>query len=437
MKGNGKVSRIDERRKFMSDINEYRFIVSAVVVEQNNKDKSVKTKRPVIELMNVKSKLITMHSFNEFVFLWKADSYNTMKNKANTIARFLNFILINNSKYNISNFSQLDIMHGEDYLNDLAISGKNIKYVNAEKNTLDKFYRFLYNKGLFEKVTEECIKIFEKDSLCKRKNKKRRTKILPVGESIFQDYALPSNLANPKKLHSLKEEFIIPFLETAIEVEPRIALGVFFQMFGGVRVSEVVNIKRSKIEFHEWGIRNMYVTIGDEIIDETNKDVTQACNKRKRNQKVHNIGNYLPELLYKHLIVEKYFAIDGTDALFSNRKGNLITSNRYYKYFSKIKKEFVKKLMKSEDVEIRHYGIFLNMSKWSTHIGRGVASNFVADATQNEYLLAKFRGDRSLESALPYIEDTKKYQDMIYNSGSRMYEDGIKMNEKLEKKEEE
>lgn len=419
-------------KNFTEDIRDYRFIVSATIIEQKIRESNIKVKRPVVELMNIKSKLVIVHCFTEFVFLWKQDSYNTMKSKANTLSRFLNFIIQNNSRYNLSNFSQLEVLHGEDYLNHLAVGGKHIDYVNSEKNTLDKFYRFLYKKELFKNCSQQCEEIFQRDFLYIRKDKRRRNKIYPVSESIFNEYTKPSNVANQNKLHILKEEFVIPFLETAIEIEPRIALGIFFQMFGALRVSEVINLRKSQISFMEWGIRNVYVIIGDEIISDKIKDITQGCNKKKRKQKIYNIGNYLPELLQKHLVTEKYFSSDGTDALFSNKKGRIMTSNRYYRYFTNVKNEFIKKLIQSSDMEIKHYGVFLKMSNWSTHIGRGIGSNFIADATENEYLVAKFRGDSCLDSSLTYTEDTQKHQDMIYKSGSKMYEIGIKMKERME-----
>lgn len=47
--------------------------------------------------------------------------------------------------------------------------------------------------------------------------------------------------------HILPFEYIPLFLEIASTHTPRIALGIYLQIFGGLRVSEVVNLKRTQI----------------------------------------------------------------------------------------------------------------------------------------------------------------------------------------------
>ncbi|MDU5111987.1 MAG: hypothetical protein E6248_16260, partial [Clostridium sp.] len=334
-----------------------------------------------------------------------------------------------NNKYKLSTFSNLEIYHGEDYLTTVTSNGCSEKYFLLERNTLDKFYFFLSKKELLNKVG---IKLFDEMKPSYNENNYRNRKgILPINGTIFRDYLYPSNKRSEKRLHHLKEDFVIPFIETALEVEPRIALGVFFQCFGGLRKSEVVNTRRSSISSFGWGTTKLTININNEIISEKYKDYNQALNKSKRKQVVYNVGNYLPKLLKNHLIDNTYYATDGSDALFSNKKGQLLTSKMYSYYFEKIKKEFINKLLRSNNVEVRLYGMFLNMENWSTHLGRGIASNFIADSTNSAHQVSAFRGDNLLESSITYTEDTSKFKEMIYKSGSEFYEKGMEMNNKI------
>ena len=61
------------------------------------------------------------------------------------------------------------------------------------------------------------------------------------------------------------------------------------------------------------------------------------------------------------------------------------------------------------------YAVFLESYKWSTHIGRGTYSNIVAQNANNIGEIAVMRGDSSLSSSLPYLNDNrsvgKKVQD--------------------------
>ena len=49
-------------------------------------------------------------------------------------------------------------------------------------------------------------------------------------------------------IHKLPLTLVVYFIDTAIMYAPRIALGICFQFFGGLRLGEVINLKRSSIK---------------------------------------------------------------------------------------------------------------------------------------------------------------------------------------------
>ncbi|MEM5643101.1 hypothetical protein AAHB52_20960 [Bacillus toyonensis] len=71
-----------------------------------------------------------------------------------------------------------------------------------------------------------------------------------------------------------------------------------------------------------------------------------------------------------------------------------------------MKQRFIEKLRinrRYEDVE------FLTSLPWSTHIGRGVFTNFLIDLGLSIEEIANLRGDRTLKATLEYVEKRTSY----------------------------
>ncbi|NRT27558.1 hypothetical protein B0I68_001163 [Clostridium beijerinckii] len=319
----------------------YEFKVVPVVCNNyDNKTKELisKKKKVVIEIMDLELNIAKVHPISDFVTLWKEKSYNTQKNRAYTVVRFFNYLLENNNRFKLNTFCDIDIFHGNEYLSYVVLNRCSESYFLAERKTLDKLYLYLFDKKLLNNIDSS---IFENMKVTEYKYTNRAV-VNPIVGTIFKDCIYPSNKKNAKRLHVLKEEFIIPFIETSIEIEPRIALGIFMQCFGGLRRSEVVNIKKNSISMFDWGTVKLEVNVNDEIISDVIKDYNQASNKRQRKQVIYNVGDYLPKLLKMHLIDKNYCASDGSDALFSNKKNQLLTASMYSYYFNKVKSVFIK-----------------------------------------------------------------------------------------------
>ncbi|MDY0409010.1 hypothetical protein [Paracerasibacillus soli] len=77
--------------------------------------------------------------------------------------------------------------------------------------------------------------------------------------------------------------------------------------------------------------------------------------------------------------------------LFSGRTGLPITGKQYHLRFMKVKKAFLRALSMEEN--IGDYALLAENS-WSTHIGRGVFTNFLLDLGLNPTQIAIARGQR-------------------------------------------
>lgn len=98
-----------------------------------------------------------------------------------------------------------------------------------------------------------------------------------------------------------------------------------------------------------------------------------------------------------------------------------MTAATYRYHFNKLKKKFIDKLKNDSDVRVKNYGIYLENKDWSTHIGRGIFSNLVAEYSENILEIAVSRGDSNLSSSLTYQADTKRMLDKIQNEIELMY----------------
>jgi len=333
---------------------------------------------------------------SEFVFVKEEADYATMRDRARTVLRLLNYVLDNNLKYQLSSLCDLDIWHGTDYLNWLTSKKVTQKYWYKEEEIINKFYYFLANRKLLNK--------FKLSDFTYIKIGNHRKKVL---KSLFTNARRPKKRgANPLLLKNIDKELLETFFNVALRYTPRIALGVYFQVFGGFRRSEAVAANRAGISYiGSFGARGMIVQISDHIYRPDLRNVAGSGVKVPRQQKVEPVGGGLLPYLYEtHL--KKYATTDGTNALFALKNGKAMTPAMYSYYFKKFKHAFIKILKTSKNTQWNEYGIMLDSRKWDTHIGRGIFSNLKAEILQNSLMLMIDRGDTNRRSAQVYIQST-------------------------------
>jgi len=368
---------------------------------------------------NFRNRLL-IHHFSEFVLKLKKRSYSSMKNRAETIVRFLNFVLENNHKYKITTFADLNKSHGTDYINNLVRNERSLSYVNTEDNNLTKFYYFLADKELLNSIsTTEFKFIFNKNPQAKAGSL----------DTFFPDTENPSSKKTKRPLHTLQAELLVLFLELAKKFIPRNALGVYFQVMGGLRPSEVCNCTRTGISLYgQFGEFGMNVTLQTQNFRARPSRVATSV-KKPRVQSIEVFNDYLPNLFQTH--IKNYLPTDGTLALFSNNSGQAITLQTYCRNFGKLKKEFIKTLASSSDPKLQAYAITLQSIKWGAHIGRGIFSNIMSEVTQSPIITKLKRGDKNIKSQECYMENTPTRKQQHSTAMDRMYEDGEKVLESL------
>ncbi len=372
------------------------------------KIESIIFKEPMIVLENEDDKRFMYTNINDFIVEHYAQkAFNTKRNEAIKLQSFLNYVFFdesNNEK--VRCISQLKIKDGENFINFLTLT-KKLSYESIQKyiNTLNSFYIWLAKYDLLKKpigaLKENSIYIKGKD--------------IKYFENLFKYAILPSKFNdNPKLIHEIEKEYIGLFLKIAIDESEIIAFGIYMQFFGGLRVGDVVSLKKDDIRPSS-SKQGYYVRIKEDM-DNDKKDGSSYV-KKERNAYIFPVIGLSSKLYMKHLEINKN---NFSPYLFNNKKGKKLTGVMYRYYFSNVKKKFIYYLKNSQELKDRFYGRFLEDCKWSTHIGRGIFTNMLSSYTTPSQL-AYLRGDSSDDSALIYIETSERELERISQNINQMY----------------
>ncbi|MBT2641284.1 hypothetical protein J7I80_03450 [Bacillus sp. ISL-41] len=386
---------------FNKSKNNIRFVVRTATIElyRDRKTGPVMKKHAVIMLKNVNNGKEIIHPLNQFIVdYYRNKSYNSMSVASFGITSFLNWLFFDR-EHPLKDLEELTISCATEFLFSQTKKGNVKSTVKSYENIIYQFYVYLSENSILKNIQHSDIL-----NLKDKHFKKLIYNQNPVGERI----------------HDFKTELIIPFIETAYNETNPIALGVYYQFFGGIRMGEIVNITKSNIRnigsFGEFG-QIVKITDTNLRTDLTTTSGTGEV-KKNRSQPIFPYRSLLKKLYNNHL---KMYRNTDTDALFLNRDGNPMSGESYRKAFKNLQILFVENLKKSNDIRISTYGHYLDSMKWSTHIGRGVFSNLLAEYTDNVLEVAVSRGDSNLNSSLTYIADTKRIMNKLQKELELLY----------------
>ena len=371
------------------------------------------------------------------VYRRKAKSLSSQRNPAYELTKFLNFVnervreghedfahLKGNGLYGLS------LLHGARYITYMTAKTNidekspdyanrvNPDYVYRVEKYLIKFYDWL-NK---QKIISESFDINDEDSpfddlelgtQYPGRNEDIKAKLVDFGDNRY--------------------ELAVKFIRIAELVAPEIALGICFQFFGGLRVGEVVNLTKQSLDYPNYwdGANNG----GDRFILKVRDNQKELFQHRKitAHEQVKNprdqsllVNSVLSAVYTKHKQrlkkLEAMGIVKNKSALFvSQRTGEAISGKRYYEKFMEIKKKFLDQLVLEENIDDYE---FLTKKVWSTHICRGVFTNFLISIGATVTQIAIARGDKNINSALAYCEELNalKLSETALNKVREAYE---------------
>ena len=366
--------------------------VKHIIKTKNDKDI---TQNVVIGKKHLDTGLFLVSPYSDLPSSIKNKKITTQLAYANVVVPFLNFLYDKDSAFEIDNIS---IQDGIEFLTSCDVNSKTKQGYAA---TLEKFYMFLRERGIEFSGYIQGVSLFNGKY---EKSKPRGSKDV---------------------LHNLKPEYLPLFLNTAIEVVPEIALGIYIGSFGGLRNSEIVSIEYDNISFRydKDGIMNMTINLVDkDLRPDIEYAFTSKVKKNRKQEVIPVYGGLLKELFDKHK--EKYKK-DNTNAVFIDEKGLPMTGRNYANKFLKFKKKFISKLEQSDSIDARAYAVTLRNYKWSTHICRGIFSNNIADSSKNIGDIAIWRGDSNYASALTYLNNKEEIGKSVAKTLDELYKGDI------------
>ncbi|MGY3718286.1 site-specific integrase [Sutcliffiella cohnii] len=336
----------------------------------------------------------------------KGKSINSQRNAAYAITRFFNHLYKNKDSYPeliLRGLSSLTLQHGANYISYLSLKSRTGElkngYVKTEIQYLNKFFHWLNS----ENIIKQAFSVDYQTVYSGRKSRKVETNIFESTNDLDIILPIRNSIQNNviKDFGKNRNRLIIDFIMTAKGIEPIMVLGIALQFFGGLRRSEVINLKSSSLK---WTNNNLIIEIRDNqnslFEDATNTSDVQV--KFPRDQ-ICICSDIVKPLYEDHLKALTKFSKRTSEALFiSERNFKALRGKRYSAKMEKIKQQFLNNLLVKNQVE--DY-ILLTNNKWSTHIGRGVFTNILIDLGLTPTQIALARGDRSLQSALSYVDE--------------------------------
>ncbi|SFM48189.1 hypothetical protein SAMN03159341_1379 [Paenibacillus sp. 1_12] len=394
---------VNSKSSTIITLQNFKFIMISVWIDWGTlrDGKILKKQFAAIALKNLTAGTHIIHPLSDFILnYWQARKFNTQKKHALNTVKFLNYILFN--RLNIRSLSDLNFKNGNNYLNSLTSEGQSRGSVKDSERTLTYLYLWLIDKG---------ISNLDKNRFIKKETQNGSSYYESPFQVIYPDHK-PPNVE-----HTLPIRYIPLLIEIAILVARPITLGVYLQLFGGLRVGEVVNLKRTQLK-RRIANGDFLFEVKDQNFRTDLKDSSGGNYvKRSRNQRVFQINDWGESLFNDH--IELFTAAGKTPALFVNRDGKAMSGRSYRQYFDKLKRCFIQYLKTYGDSDDKLVAHHLSMMSWSTHIGRGTFTNMLAEIAENPYDIAFPRGDKNLLSSLSYMSRTerlrKKLEDKFHN----------------------
>lgn len=348
----------------------------------------------------------------------KSAEPNTVKTYAEIIKGFLNYIYESvNPKFEKvkrNGISQLNSEHIIMYINSLTYKYKNgelkANSIHQQIRVFNSFFIWLNNQGLIEYEAFEYS--IEKIKVKTKTIKKIDSPISPDKLDITLPKRDGKRTVRRRKRHDFGKgrlDLVNKFIEVSTDVAPEITLGIAFQIYGGLRRGEVINLLLSSLNKVSYKTNEpIIVTIEDSwkyLFSHRKLDPADQV-KVERTQ-------IILQTPYVHSIYKKHLRLLGqlnakfgaSDAMFrSKSNGKPLGGRSYQNRFNQVKSRFLEVLLEESKLDEYHY---LTSKPWSTHMGRGIFTNILYfNLHLNHEEVALLRGDSFNLSSEHYLEES-------------------------------
>lgn len=369
--------------------------------------------RKFIVLKDINKHIVSWTDFHKYIrsgrnrIAHKVTSDGDMRHYA--VCKFLNYVFFN--KYNISCLTDLTLNMVKDYLNDYGMcrlpdddSERTEATVNVHVRHIMDFLETLCEKNKCRFTKKD---LYKEQKVYNPRRGKTELKKIPVFEVLYTGKIKDI-------FRDLPDGAFDVFLDVIIRKHKDILMLVALGAFAGMRPSECCNVRRTDSPLGA-GIR--FATANKEITDAV-IDLTHELNlrsdlkpvgkiKKERRQKVYPAflkAFYDCYQLYMDYIEgQKYEAEYG--GLTVNMQGKTMTYQSYYQKFREAVSDVIPELFASDDPMLIDFGYQLQEHNISPHIFRHWFSVQLTLRGEDISGLMYWRGDKSPESALTYLQN--------------------------------
>ena len=362
---------------------------------------------------------------------------STNKQRYLFVIKFLNYIFIDNTL--LTNITELNVDVIKQFLNDYGL--KRLKgdddfthrgsstVTNGVKYLID-FVDTLNQIGVIEISTNDFYKNTSKFSAKRRKM--INTKV-PVFDVYYEE-------ETKKIFRDITEPAIRIIMHQIIIKHKSILMLSALCLFAGLRPSEACNVRR---EDSLLGPGIMFDVVDGKVMD-ARIDLSKELNlrsdfksvgkiKRERIQQVCPIflNDFCEcyEIYMKFIYGRKYEKEYG--ALSIDRNGRAMTYNAFLKEFKKVIEEVIPIFLASDDPKLVLYGQKLQQNSISPHILRHYFSAKLTILGASAAELMSYRGDKSPESVLTYIQNKSELVNQLEMVSGKVFEFNLWKTEKI------
>ena len=343
------------------------------------------------------------------------------------VVKLLNFAFF--EKYNIKRLTDITIDIVKDFLNAYGMGTLPDDVQVRSESTVNLCIKVIIDFliCLHDENKKTCC--FKKTDLFKTiEVRNKYGKIVKKSIPTFE----VNYISEPKTIfRDMPEKAFFILLDVVVRKHTSILMLVALSAFAGLRPSESCNVRRLDSKLGP-GIR--FVVIDGEVVDII-IDLKRELNLRSDLQKVGLIKKEREQRVYPLFLKAFYecyqIYMDYMEnrtyeaeygALSVNKQGRAMTYNSFYGKFKKAVQDTIPLLLASNDPEVVNYGHLLQENSLGPHILRHWFSVRLTLLGEDVSGLMYWRGDRSPESALTYLQNKSDLERQFTKVNNEMFD---------------
>lgn len=420
-------------------MNDYRFgVYDHKYVDKNDNNQ---IQRSLIVLKDSYGNIVRWTDFHRYARNPKDKTrslYVSHRGRCIHICILLNYVFFDN--YHIDSLNALTSAMVIHFLQDYGLCKlkNDTEKTHRSKNTVETCIRSIsdFIKLLSEDNPECKIKfsdLFRKEKIFSKSKRRFIDTEVPKFEVLFRP-------ATDTIFRDLPDGAFEIIMNKVITSYPKLLMLFALSAFAGLRPSEACNVRREdsplgpgiRFEMTDGEVTNVFIDLREEKSLRSDM-VNVGSIKKERIQKVYpNFLNIFVDCYNRYMkYIEGHPYETEYGALTNTSYGKAYTYPAYRVAFQNIVESCIPEMLASEDAQIVHYGHLLQEKRISPHILRHWYSVKLTLYGEDVAGLMTWRGDKSPESALTYLQNKSELEKQFNKVSEKIFDYSLWKAEKL------